>query len=56
MKQVGYILSLLLFTVTTHSTSEIPEIIIKYSALWDSTCSILKGYEIKNAWKKELKN
>lgn len=56
MKQVGLILSLLLFSVMAHSTSGIPEVTIKYSSLWDSTCSIFKGYEIKDAWKEELIN
>lgn len=55
MKKISHTLILLLIAMAVRSASEIPKVTIEYSSFFDSTCALLKGYDIKDVWKEELK-
>lgn len=54
VKIVKFISIIILLTSCEDTPTKKLDVAIEYSSLWDSLCSTLKGYEIKDAWKKEI--
>ena len=54
MEQVLLIAGILAVSIVAYADNSVPEVTVDYSPFFDSICDLIKNYEIKDEWKKEL--